>query len=137
MPSLKQVRIMQIFGTPRVAPLDKPFKVGLYHRLFRDESQGGVTDVRSETIVIIDSKWDLLRGHFARFRVSSGAAVLVEVDGKTTRVAPWSVADASKTNWGLGEGLQIGDGVGMYLGHIARSKGSDEVIVVYAGTSVP
>ena len=59
--------------------MDKPFKVGLYHRLLRDESQGSLTGVRSETIVIIDSKWDVLRGHFARFRVSSAAAVLVEV----------------------------------------------------------
>jgi len=125
--------------------MDKPFKVVLIHRLQNARpapSELGVhvapvEKVRKEVAAIIRSDFDVLRGHFVRFRMSNGKQVAIEANNETKWIAPWSAADASNTKWEwLGEGFESRDGGGILLGEMAVSNDSEEVIEVYVGTAM-
>ena len=63
--------------------------------------------------------------------------IAVEANNETKWIAPWSVADASKTRWeSLSAGLRISDGGGILFGKLGASKDSEELILLYAGTEL-
>jgi hypothetical protein len=112
----------------------EPFRVVVLHRLERP-SQFPKGIVQSEVVATLASEYDLLRGYFVRLRVSKGRQVAIEAKNEAKRFAPWSVADASKTEWaGLGERVSFSDGLGVAVAELAASGDSQEVIELYAAT---
>lgn len=120
----------------------EPFKIALVHVLRERAQYGPVVGLpeavlRSEVVSVFSSKYDFVRGHFVRLRVSTGGSLAIEANGTPAQVVPWSVPDVC-TQWNTWpEGHEICNGCGVELVEIAANKGSREVIDVYSGTDIP